>query len=291
MRRTPWTRPVRQRGVALLLVLWACTLLAILFGGYAALARTEGLQARYQFAQTQAHYAAEAGIMRAVYGLQDPVLKRRWVGDGRPYPLAYDNATVVVSAIDEGGKVDLNAATPEVLQGLFRAAGVAPAPAQALAARVVEWRSPLGLVGEADTRRAAYVAAGRAYGPRNGPFASVEELQLVLGMTPTLYRQVAGVLTLWSGNASPDPNTAPPLALAAIPGMNPQQENALRAAWLKNANDPALVLNNGVTHSIRSEATLADGTRAGVRATIRVQMGQVGGQPYTVLRWREGEAE
>ena len=70
-----------QGGVALLLVLWASTLLAILLGGYALQARTEGLQARYQFAQTQAHYAAEAGLMRAVYGLQDPRPGQRWIGD------------------------------------------------------------------------------------------------------------------------------------------------------------------------------------------------------------------
>ena len=54
----------RQRGVALLIVMWALTLLAIMLGGYAMLARTEGMQARYQFAQAQAHYAAEAGVMR-----------------------------------------------------------------------------------------------------------------------------------------------------------------------------------------------------------------------------------
>lgn len=291
MRRMLLARSAGQRGVALLLVLWACTLLAILLGGYAALARTEGLQARYQFAQTQAHYAAEAGIMRALYGLQDPVLKQRWVGDGRAYSFVYDSATVIVSAIDEGGKVDLNAATPDVLQGLFRAVGMLPAQAQVLAGHVVEWRSPVGLAGEAASRRAAYAAAGRDYGPRNGPFVSVEELQMVLGMTPALYRQVAPVATIWSGNTSPDPGTAPPLALAAIPGMTPQQENAIRATRLKNANDPNLVLNNGVTHSIQSEATLADGTRAGVRATIRLQTGQAGGQPYTVLRWQEGDAE
>jgi general secretion pathway protein K len=102
----------RQRGVALLLVLWACTLLAILLGGYAALARTEGLQTRYQFAQTQAHYAAEAGIMRAFYGLQDPVNKNRWIGDGRIYTFAFDHADIKVSAIGESGKVDLNARPP-----------------------------------------------------------------------------------------------------------------------------------------------------------------------------------
>ncbi len=280
-----------QRGVALLLVLWACTLLAILLGGYAALSRTEGLQARYQFAQTQAHYAAEAGVMRAFYGLQDPVAKQRWIGDGRTYSFKYDDATIRVSAIGEGGKVDINAASPEVLQGLFQAAGTAPAAAKALAANVVDWRSAPGVVGDLATRRAAYAAAKRDYGPRNAPFASVEELQMVLGMTPALYRQVAPVITIWSGNPSPDPNTAPPLALAAIPGMTPQQEAAIAAARLKNASDPSLVLNNGTTHSIRSEATLADGTRAVLRVTMRLQAGQSGAQPYMVLRWQEGDGE
>ncbi|MGB5938239.1 MAG: type II secretion system protein GspK [Rhodanobacter sp.] len=289
MKRGPQRSPASQRGVALLLVLWACTLLAILLGGYAALARTEGLQARYQFAQTQAHYAAEAGLMRAVYGLQSPQTGQRWVGDGRLYTFRYDGATVSVRAIDEGGKVDLNAASPEVLQGLFQAAGLPPAQAQALAGHVLDWRNPAGLEGEAASQRAAYLADGRDYGPRHGPFASVEELQMVLGMTPTLYRLVAPAVTIWAGSASPDPNTAPPLALAAIPGMTPEQQRMIEAARQRNANDPRLVLGNGTTHSIRSEATLADGTRAILRATVRLQAGQA--QPYMVLRWQEGEAE
>ena len=279
----------RQRGVALLLVLWACTLLAILLGGYAALARTEGLLARYQFAGTQAHYAAEAGLMHAVYALQDPRPKQRWVGDGRTYTWHYDGATVSVRAIDEGGKIDLNAASPELLAGLFQAVGLKPAAAQALAGHVVDWRNPVVLEGDASSQRAPYQAAGRDYGPRHGPFASIEELQLVLGMTPALYRQLAPVLTIWAGTASPDPNTAPPLALAAIPGMTPEQRRAIEAARQRNAADPQLVLNNGTTHSIRSEATLADGTRAVLRATIRLQAGQA--QPCMVLRWQEGEAE
>jgi general secretion pathway protein K len=275
--------------VALLLVLWACTLLAILLGGYAALARTEGLQARYDFAQTQAHYAAEAGVMRAVYGLQDPQAKQRWIGDGRTYTFHYGDATVRLSSVDEGGKVDLNTASPEVLQALFQATGMPQAQAQILAGRVVDWRNPVNLVGAADSGRAAYAAAGRDYGPRNAPFASVEELQMVLGMTPALYRQLAGVITIWSGSTSPDPDMAPPLALAAIPGMTAQQREAIEAARIKHANDPSLILNNGTTHSIRSEATLADGTRAVLRVTVRLQSGQA--QSYAVLRWREGTAE
>ncbi|WEN15300.1 type II secretion system protein GspK [Rhodanobacter sp. AS-Z3] len=289
MKRARMNGRDEQRGVALLLVLWACTLLAILLGGYAALARTEGLQARYQFAQTQAHYAAEAGLMRAAYALQDPQPKQRWMADGRLYSFHYNDATVTVRAIDEGGKVDLNTASPEVLLTLFEAAGLQPVPAQVVADHVVDWRTLPVADADASSGRGDYLAAGRNYAPRHAPFASVEELQMVLGITPALYRQLAPVLTIWSGSTSPDPNTAPPLALAAIPGMTPEQRQQIEAARQRNAKDPRLVLGAGTTHSIRSEAKLADGTRAILRATIRLQAGQV--QPYVVLRWQEGEAE
>jgi general secretion pathway protein K len=73
--------------------------------------------------------------------------------------------------------------------------------------------------------------------------------------------------------------------------MTPEQQKQIEATRQKSANDPTLVLNNGSTHSIRSEATLADGTHALLRATIRLQTGQANAQPYTVLRWQEGSAE
>lgn len=280
----------RQRGVALLVVLWACTLLAILVGGYAMLARTEGLQARYQFAQTQAHYAAEAGVMRAIYALQDPQQDQRWVPDGRNYPFAFDGAKVIVSIISETGKVDLNAATPDVLQNFFRAAGMSDMDAQSLARNIVDWRSfsytPAGTV-----PNAAYANAGLDYGPRHGPFGTVEELQMVLGMTPKTYRAVASQVTLWSGRPSPDPQTAPALALAAVPGMTPQQAQAIAASRGAGPQQPGLVAIQGVTDSIRAEATLADGTRAILRATVRLQGIRPGALPYTVLRWQEGEGK
>ncbi|MBD8897773.1 type II secretion system protein GspK [Rhodanobacter sp. DHG33] len=284
-------RPAGQRGVALLLVLWACTLLAILLGGYAMLARTTAMQTRYQFAQTRAHYAAEAGLMRAIYALQDSDPKRRWADNGRVYPFLFDGAKVQVSTVDEGGKVDLNAASPQVLQALFTAAGLDATAAGKLAANVVDWRNFVTDAGQVDIARAAYAAAGRDYGPRHGPFATLEELQLVLGMTPALFQQLEPVITIWSGRAIPDPNTAPPLALAAIPGLNPQQAQSMLAARQQNGGTGISPIGGGITHSIRSQAELADGTRAVIRATIRLQPGGMGSQPYRVLRWQEGDGE
>ena len=282
----PCVRPrSRQRGVALLLVLWACTLLAILLGGYAMLARTEGLQARYQFAQTRAHYAAEAGLTRAIYGLQDPVAPRRWLADGRAYVFHFDDASVSVTCTDEGGKVDLNSASPEVLQRLFQAAGQRADAAHTLAAAVADWRNY--------STDAGLPAIGTRPGgaPRHAPFASVEELQQVPGMTAALYRAIASQITIWSGRESPDPDTASSLALAAIPGMTPPQASAIAAARVHLRPGAGLVASNGTTHSIRAVATLSDGTRAVLGATIRLQGIQATGQPYTVLRWQEGDRE
>ena len=283
-----------QRGVALLLVMWACTLLAILLGGYAALAHTEGLQASYQFQQTRAHYAAEAGLMRAIYAVQAPNNNDRWVTDGRIYPFAYDGAKVGVSVISESGKVDLNAASPDVLTNLFVNAGVDPTRASTLAQNIVNWRSFPMTPQQTSQRAAAYAAAGRDYGPRNGPFASVEEVQMVLGMDPALYELIAPYVTIWSGRASPDPNTAPLLALASVPGMNLQQAQAIIAARQASAAASlatGLVGNNGITHSIRSEAVLADGTRAVLRVTVRLQGFRPGSQAFAVLRWQEGDGD
>jgi len=276
--------------VALLLVLWACALLAVLLGGYAAAVHTEAVLARNQLARARAHYAAEAGLMRALRGLHDVRPKQRWVGDGRLYTLRYGDAEVHVRAVDEAGKVDLNSASPDVLQGLFRAAGVAQADARLLAARVVAWRTRPAYEGAA-VDGTGYAAAGRDYTPRHGPFASIEELQMVLGMTPTLYGTLAPHLTLWSGQSSPNPNVATSLALAAIPGMTARRMQEIVAARQRNMDDPSLSIGTGVTHSLRSQATLADGTRAVLRATIRWQAARIDGQPYAVLRWQEGDQE
>lgn len=281
-----------QRGMALLLVLWATTLLAILLGGYAVLARTQGLQARYRLAQTQAHYVAQAGLMRAIQDLHATQPGRRWLADGRSYRFAFGQAQLEVSAVSDNGKVDLNTATLQVLQGLLRAAGLSDEAARQLATHIVTWRQPLVASRATGTTPLDYMAAGRNYRPRHGPFASIEELQMVWGVTPQLYARLASYVTIWSGRPIPDANTAPPLVLQAIPGLSAAQVQAVLAARAGNAAGPARPqVDNGSTQSIKSVAILADGTQAELRATVRWRPSQAGTEPYAVLRWREGTDE
>ncbi|KJV35448.1 general secretion pathway protein GspK [Luteibacter yeojuensis] len=282
-------RPAVQRGVALLIVLWGCTLLAIMLGGFAALARTEGLQARYQFAQTRAHYAAEAGIMRAIDGLQTPDPQQRWIADGRTYQFTFDDAKINITIVDEDGKVDLNAASADVLAGLFKAAGANDDQAGKLSAAVQDWRRPGDEALPNGAKRPQYEAAGLDYGPRNGPFATVEEARMVLGMNETLWAAVAPALTIWSGRERPNTEHAQPLALAAIPGLGAGGADAILAARAQGGGLAAG--SNGVTHTIHAEAILDDGTRSSLTSTIRLRGIRSGNQPYAILRWREGDTE
>ena len=100
----------RERGIALIVVLWMLVLLTVIIGTFAVLARTESLQARFLFDTTDARYAAEAGLHRAVVELRNPDLETRWVADGRPYAFEFGGAEVEVRITDETGLIDINAA-------------------------------------------------------------------------------------------------------------------------------------------------------------------------------------
>ncbi|QDE40003.1 general secretion pathway protein GspK [Luteibacter pinisoli] len=272
----------RERGIALLVVLWACTLLAILVGGLASLAHLESEQGRYAMAAQKARYAAEAGVMKAIHDVyeqrreaREPLEGVRWIGDGQPFEFALDGARVTVVVEDEIGKVDLNRADPTILAALFAQAGDDPAKAVDLAAEVVAWRSETG-VPDAESM-ARYRAAGRAYVPRQAPFPSIDELQSVLGMDDRLFARVQPVLTIWSGRTKPAPFYASPLVRATLAG---QAQGDAVAEWVPGSPTITIV-SKGV----------AEGMSVTLRATVRLS--QLTGTPnprlplYTVLRWQD----
>lgn len=297
----------RQRGVALLVVLWACTLLAILVGGYAALARVEGQQARYTNGAGRARYLAEAGVMQAIHDVwlarradaDPPEPGTRWIGDGRPYPFQLDRATITVTVEDELGKVDLNAADVPVLQSLFTAAGADPGRARRLAGEVDLWRHTASSPDPDALQR--YREMGRAYGPRQARFPNIEELQAVLGMDALLYARVETAVTLWSGRAQPEPYFASPLVLAALPGVDGPTAQAYvshRDGSPDGAGLPAMLgatpagwARGGNVVTIVSTARDDTGVSATLRVTVRFDQLLLARDPrvplYTILRWKD----
>ena len=150
-----------DHGIALISVLWALAILSLLAALVLEAGNLSYRGERAAEAQAEAEALAEAGITRAILALLDARADARWPVDGTPRNFIFEGAPVTVSIQDELGKIDLNAASVELLAALFRSAGVPPAEADALAGRVAAWRGPRS--DDSD-----YASAG--YRPRHGPF-------------------------------------------------------------------------------------------------------------------------
>jgi len=298
------SRPQRQKGVALILVMWVLALIGVLLGSFALMARTENLESRHMFDTTSARYDAIAGVELALAQLRNPDPMQRWVADGRPYEFPYEGATVKVEITNESGKIDLNVADSATLMALFQSIGLDLGAAEALSDAIQDWRDADQQVRPHGAEAPQYAAAGLDYGPTNLPFQTVAEVQQVLGMNYEIYKKIEPAITVYSGTRTPNAAYAPYEALMAIPGMTQplaQQIIATRQAMppgttgaIEGLTLPGgaaiMASGGGLTYSIKSKATLPNGVSITFDATIRAGGVSTSGRPYTVLRWRDGEA-
>ena len=211
--RQPRT-PVSDRGFALLLVLWTMVLLALLASQVTGAGRAETRLSAALREGAQLQAAADAAIQETIWHMLD--------GGGDYWPAGamvrvLDEAAgrVTVTVTDERGKLDLNQAPPALLQALFAVLGADRTTAQTLANAIAEWRSQQ-TTGNDDTQASAtYRMQGRAWGPPGQEFQRLDELQLVLGMTPALYQASLPYLTL-ALEQGPWTQYAEPPVLAAV---------------------------------------------------------------------------
>ncbi|HJR11566.1 MAG TPA: hypothetical protein VJ823_09150, partial [Rhodanobacteraceae bacterium] len=210
----------RERGTALLLVLWATVLLAALLAGVAAASRSHSQAALYGAEHARAELAAEAGLAQAVAGLRAPDRQHQWVPDGRPYAFAFDGAKVTVKVVDVSGMADLNAAPAGLLRGIFQAAGVDALRAGQLADAVVASRGG---------------ASGGASGGAGQPFRAIDQVARLPGMDPALFGKIENAVTVYSGRNFPDASYSGALVLASLRGIGVAQAETLVDARRKGA--------------------------------------------------------
>ena len=274
----------------LLYVLWTIALLTII-----ATATHSAGSVSYKLIRNLAEVAredavAEAALNRAVLALLDPRPDRRPHIDGASERFSFDGTEVRFEIRDELGRIDLNYADTPLLIGLFRAAGVAAGEADKIADRILDWRDPDDLRRLNGAEASDYEHAGLPNHPRNAPFQTVEELKLVLGVTPALFHRVEPVLTVYSGKPLIDPRVASPLARQALAGGNVQRRSGPLAdpqgRWLNNRGagtvDPSLSLN-GRAFRIGIEFMLGK-TRILREAVVRLTGDP--SKPYWLLCWR-----
>ena len=257
--------PAHARGIALVLVLWTVTLLTVIASSFAFTSRTETLLARNQVDAVRAQLLADAGIERALYELSKPVSDpERWKTDGRTYVWHFDGAIVRIILRDESARINLNRAPEALIKGLLKYCGLSDAEVARLADAIFDWRDADDFRRPNGAEARDYEAAGRSYKPANAAFETIDELRLVLNMTPEVFRKLKGLLSVHSSRAGFNSLSAPAEILYALPEVNAdavaqylaQRDRARAENQLLAPFAPALAyasLNNAV-HNIVARA-------------------------------------
>lgn len=285
-----------QPGIALVIVLWALALLSAIAGSLTLVTRTEALAASNLYHLAQAEALADAGLHKALFEMtrrSTGAPEERWRADGQRRLWRFQGTVLAITIADESGKIDLNHASRPLLTSLFASAG-ASAPA-ALADAVIDWRDPDNMRSRQGAEKEDYLSAGRRSGPANAPFATIEELRLVLGVTDDLYRRIAPAITVHSQQPGLNAAAAKREALLAIPGATPdivESYLARRQASLAQGQPPppfpiaydfqGTAVDD--TFSVLVEAALNDKVRI-IRETVVRLEGR--GKPFpAILTWR-----
>ena len=294
---------VQQKGVALVLVLWMLSLMTIMAGSYALSMRrqlsiVEGIKNN-----ARALAMAESGVALAESMLLSPDQNKRWHVDGNVYQIDYagnDNETgakIRLRLITESGKVDINSADTGLMEGLMAHAPIDEDQRMALLNAIIDWRDEDDLVSINGAEKKQYQEAGLSYQPRNKPFQSIEELQLVLGMTEPVYKWLEPLVTVNSGQQQVDLQQAPQEVLRVLPGVDANLLETFLATRLDSDNKglppPAFPGGTGQSSvpgqinlvTVISEAILDDGADALVNVMIvKTENNPI--SPFQVLKWQ-----
>jgi general secretion pathway protein K len=290
--------PRRERGIALVLVIWLVTLLLVIAGSFTYAMRTDARASRNAAAIARGESLAQAAVARSLMELfKPPGSPEGWRRDGSLREWSFDGTPVAVRLSDESAKIDVNTANPELLKGLFRYAGLPEEEAVKLLDAILDWRDPDSLKRPFGAEEAEYSQAGLKGRPANFPFQSTEELQLVLGMRPEVFQRIAPMITVYSRQPGVNPHLASRNALLAIPGVTPEQvDQYLGERERARAEGRAMP----VFTAAGAYATYAQATSITVRAEVELERGisitreavamltpQFPRRPWTLLAWRE----
>ncbi len=226
-----------RRGFALLVALWLLVALSAAGLALATMSRVRRLAAANYAEGVRARAAAEGGIELMRARLADRLAKSidgrdPWsVIDSLSDTLQLDGAEATTELYDVAAALNLNRADEDQLRRFFTALRVDAGLADRLAQAIADWRDADDFRRPRGAERDEYLKAGARALPRNGPFETVSELQLVHGMTPQLFAEIRLYLTVL-GSGQININTAPRPVLLSLPGITEQTAGVL----LRNRN-------------------------------------------------------
>ena len=189
---------MKQRGVALVLVLWVLSILMLMAGSFSLTMRRESAGVSGIYTHAQALAQAQAGIAIAQAMLLHDDENKRWRVDGSIYEIQYPQATMRIQIQSHTGKIDINSAPVSVLHHVLQYAPLDKQAQLNLENAILDWRDA-----DDDTRpfgaeKNEYHSAKLHYSPRNKPFRSMEELQMVRGMNNDVLNWMQPLFTVYA---------------------------------------------------------------------------------------------
>jgi general secretion pathway protein K len=183
----------RQKGAALLAVLWLSAALAAIAFSVASSVRGETERVATSEEDVRAYYIASGAIERAVLYMKWGQASARPDGSNPYYRpgqpkivLPFPDAEAIVDVIPEESKINVNSAPPGLLTRLMSALGATEDRAQLIAAAIVDWRQA-SRTAEASSFDQYYLSLQPSFRGRHASIEDVEELLSVQGMTPDLF--------------------------------------------------------------------------------------------------------
>lgn len=202
------SRTARERGLALVTVLWASVILGLLAAGVAHISRNDIILTRNLMDQTRAELAADSAIAKALHEIREETSTVR--PNGAVYEWQFEGVETRLSITDETGRIDLNTVSAELLERLIVLAGRDEKDAVRIADAIIEHREIM--------RRA------RSDVHFDLPFMLVDEVLNVAGMDAALFDTVEPFLTVYTSSRLPRLDAAHPLVREALLGMEASRE-------------------------------------------------------------------
>lgn len=273
-----------QKGFALVMVLWFVTLLSILALGMSKSTRTDTAITRNLLEGIQARHLADAAIERAIINLLDPEPEDQEANlSGISGEFRFHRAELSYSALSEQGKVDINQAPAELLQGLLTALGADQEQTDAIADAIIDWRDENDLRLLNGAEQTEYQQAGLQVKPSNAPFRSIAELQQVMGIDKALYQKLAAHVTVHSASDKINPQVAPREVLLAIPGVDIAEVEALLDARAAEQEDETVLGPLPILSGVDDWVSDALGNVYSIRGTASLPSGATHSREVTVL--------
>jgi general secretion pathway protein K len=288
------SRQQSSDGFIVVAVLWILAALATLATTYGVYVNATAFALTDYDVRLQAQELAMAGVELAVYQLREN--PEAPPAQGR-FGFRLGNADVAVDFRSESGRIDLNFAPKQLLVGLFAALGTDSETAEDFADRIIAWRTPAPKT--ADSETFLYREAGKSYGPRHGPFQHVNELSLVLGLTPDVVDRALPYLTVYSGQPEVNVLNAAPEVLAALPGLAPeriaillaQREGAPRDVVNAQLGPAAQYVTAQSSKANRVTVDVRFDTKRRMRSQAVVLLLDDDVAPFRLLSWRDETGE